>query len=81
MLSPDPTRNLDHFFFINVNELDSQPADFSARKLNAESLPDELLKDFGGMPKINKVKLEDYVVVNVAPSIVPTYLPGIRVFR
>jgi endopolyphosphatase len=76
-----PYRNLDHFFLIDVNELDQDELSFRATKLNAASLAEELHKDFSDLPKTNKLKLEDYVVVNVAPSVVPTYLPGIRVFR
>ncbi len=40
----------------------------------------ELKKDFGEMPGPEKLKLKDYIVVNVAPSVIPTYLPGIRVY-
>lgn len=45
------------------------------------ALQQDLLKDFGDMPKISKLKLEDYTVVNVSPSVIPTYLPGVRVYR
>ena len=50
------------------------------RAANA-GLQDELKKDFGEMPGPAKLKLKDYAVINVAPSVVPTYLPGIRIYR
>lgn len=45
------------------------------------ALQQALYKDFGDMPKVNKMKLEDYTVINVSPSVIPTYLPGIRVYK
>lgn len=44
------------------------------------ALQQELFKDFSNMPKISNMKLEDYTVINVSPSVIPTYLPGIRVY-
>lgn len=113
----DHLRNVDHFFFIDVDELEatniSPPGGKFAHPfsmLNTSSLPEletsplqgpllrsssryqtmgrsgnnglaaELKKDFGEMPGPEKLKLKDYVVVNVPPSIIPTYLPGIRVY-
>jgi len=91
----DPLRNVDHFFFIDVDELESgtnvhstssnttlsasSPYRISGRSAN-NGLQDELKKDFGEMPGPQKIKLKDYAVMNVAPSVVPTYLPGVRVY-
>lgn len=44
------------------------------------ALVDTLRKDFGDMPGPNKLKMKDYAVMNVAPSIIPTYIPAIRVY-
>lgn len=104
-------RNIDHFFFIDVDELEA--TEITAKKMNMSAsletsfvgpelrhgshlassgrykikgrgfnsgLTDSLKKDFGEMPGPELLKMKDYVVVNVAPSIIPTYLPGIRVF-
>lgn len=47
---------------------------------SAQTLEEELRKDFGEMPGPNILKLKDYAVMNVAPSVIPTYYPGIRIF-
>jgi endopolyphosphatase len=88
-------RNVDHFFFIDVDELESTPG-FSGKAEKASlfsqrmstfgrngdtALQQDLFKDFGNMPKVSKMKLEDYTVINVSPSVIPTYLPGVRVYR
>lgn len=105
------TRNVDHFFFIDVQELEE--TSISAKRANVSAsldsafagpelrhgphiassgrykikgrgfnsaLGDELKKDFGEMPGPQKLKMKDYAVINVSPSVIPTYLPGIRVF-
>ncbi|KAI9632969.1 Metallo-dependent phosphatase-like protein [Dioszegia hungarica] len=49
------------------------------RNSNA-ALVDTLRKDFGDMPGPNKLKVKDYAVMNVAPSVIPTYMPAVRVY-
>lgn len=95
--------NVDHFFFIDVDELESTGGSLKKKKAKAKetisslrtdgrqpapafgrsgdtALQIELYQDFGNMPSPRKIKLDDYAAVNVAPSIVPTYLPGVRVY-
>jgi endopolyphosphatase len=87
-------RNVDHFFFLDVDELEATtPLSLQAQaqgladrvhsmgRTADTALQQELHKDFDQMPKLNKIKMEDYAVVHVSPSVIPTYLPGIRVFR
>jgi endopolyphosphatase len=50
------------------------------RKSGNQGLVDELKKDFGEMPGPARLKLKDYVVVNVGASVIPTYLPGVRIY-
>ncbi|KAI5451729.1 Endopolyphosphatase, variant 2 [Naganishia albida] len=87
-------QNVDHFFFIDVDELEhTQGFAPQAEKVSLFSqrmstfgrngdtaLQQDLFKDFDDMPKVSKMKLEDYTVVNVSPSVIPTYLPGVRVY-
>lgn len=107
-------RNVDHFFFIDVQELEETSTGFSPQSssfTNTSSnygspyldvrygpylspdqkyritgrsanngLQDELKKDFGEMPGPEKLKMKDYAVMNVAPSVIPTYFPGVRIF-
>ncbi|WVQ75194.1 hypothetical protein IAR50_004805 [Cryptococcus sp. DSM 104548] len=99
--------NIDHFFFIDVDELEATsqllplsppnasiqaygpylPNSYSPSgrytiqgRSGARNLEEELKKDFGEMPGPGTLKLKDYAVMNVAPSVIPTYYPGIRVF-
>ena len=39
-----------------------------------------LLQEFSDLPKAENMDLDNYGVVNVAPSVVPTYLPSFRIF-
>jgi endopolyphosphatase len=92
LIRPPSSRNIDHFFFLDVDELEST----TGLKAKAETRNDrahalgrtadtalqlEIHKDFSEMPKLKKIKWEDYAVVHVSPSVIPTYLPGLRVFR
>ncbi|EIW71731.1 hypothetical protein TREMEDRAFT_27201, partial [Tremella mesenterica DSM 1558] len=71
--------NVDHFFFLDVIELEDGAFGTFGRSAN-NGLRDELKKDFGEMPGPQAIKLKDYVVVNVGASVIPTYLPGVRVY-
>ena len=104
-------RNIDHFFFIDVEELEATKisalkANMSASLESSFAGPDlrhgphlassgryktkgrgfnsglvnDLKRDFGDMPGPQRLKKKDYAVVNVSPSVIPTYLPGIRIF-
>ncbi|WVF68665.1 hypothetical protein IAT40_003436 [Kwoniella sp. CBS 6097] len=116
--------NIDHFFFIDVDELEATPvsksksksklkmrskahlssssssfsnsttssfdylpplgpslsSDGEVRTMGGQTLMEELRKDFEDMPSKKDIKLKDYIAVNVAASVIPTYLPGVRVF-
>ncbi len=117
-------RNIDHFFFMDVPELEAismgsaalngtryleiEPEeellhptvdDYSypgpevrgphflnsgrfrifGRKKSA-ALKDQLKKSFGGLPGPTELKYKDYAVINVAPSIIPTYQPAARIY-
>ena len=64
----------------NVSSLrDTSGYRISGRSAN-DGLRAELWKDFEEMPGPAKIKLKDYAVMNVAPSVIPTYFPGVRVF-
>ena len=39
-----------------------------------------LLQEFSDLPKAESMDLDNYGVVNVAPSVIPTYLPSFRIF-
>ncbi|KAF9518808.1 hypothetical protein BS47DRAFT_1370951 [Hydnum rufescens UP504] len=44
------------------------------------ALHDELKEDFGLLPSMKKVDMDNFVIVNVSPSVIPTYYPSVRVF-
>ncbi|KAJ2931588.1 hypothetical protein H1R20_g5383, partial [Candolleomyces eurysporus] len=74
--------NIDHFFFLESIDLDIIPEE--KKQLHAtgndEALYDVLLNEFKALPAPKKVNYDEYVVVNVAPSVVPQYLPSFRIF-
>lgn len=122
-----PRRNIDHFFFLDVPELEAVSSGASAalngtRYLQVEPEEDEALlhptvddysypgpeikgphflesgrfkifgrkkadvlkqflkKSFEAIPGPTELKYKDYAVVNVAPSIIPTYFPAARIY-
>ncbi|KAG9015715.1 Endopolyphosphatase, partial [Tulasnella sp. JGI-2019a] len=87
--------NIDHFFWIDVHELHdiASPSVWSrltSLLFKKKPLSKVLLKDFKSLPPKKSdssgdedeepLDYEDYVVVNVAPSVVPTYQPSVRIF-
>ncbi|KLT41553.1 hypothetical protein CC85DRAFT_247424, partial [Cutaneotrichosporon oleaginosum] len=100
-------QNIDHFFFMDVPELEAISNGASAaangtlyleiepeqklahpssgrfkifgRKKSA-TLKDQLRKSFAGLPGPTELKYKDYAVINVAPSIIPTYQPAARIY-
>ncbi|KAH8118273.1 Metallo-dependent phosphatase-like protein, partial [Phellopilus nigrolimitatus] len=87
--------NVDHFFFLQPEdtvlvedesaksrrEEGKEEGDGDAGEESHSSLAETLMEDFSSLPKKGKTDLDDYVVINVAPSVVPNpYLPTFRVF-
>lgn len=67
--------NVGQFFFIDANSPRlSDPGTLS----NDSKLFDNLLSDFAELDE--EINEDEYAVVNVAPSVVPIYLPSFRVF-
>jgi len=70
--------NVDHFFWIDTEDLRAPISSVKGPK--KQSLADELLADFRELPGRKKLDFDDFAFVNVAPSVVPTYMPSLRVF-
>lgn len=68
--------NVDHFFWIDTEDLRVP----SVRFKDKSTLANDLLVDFRGIPTKKAIDLDDYSIINVAPSVVPTYFPSLRVF-
>jgi len=70
--------NVDHFFWLDVHDLSMEPTEpdlcFSKNQLHQD-----LRDDIARLPR--EIHPDDYIVVNVAPSVVPAYLPSYRVFQ
>ena len=49
-------------------------------KHNKKELYRLLVEEFSDLPKVENLDHDNYAVVNVAPSVVPTYLPSFRIF-
>ncbi|KAF9534317.1 hypothetical protein CPB83DRAFT_866555 [Crepidotus variabilis] len=75
--------NADHFFFLEAEDLRIYPDEDDETKVTSDQgLLESLYVDFATLPKKPKQsELDDYAVVNVAPSVVPNpYLPSFRIF-
>ncbi|KAI0335497.1 hypothetical protein GY45DRAFT_1316828 [Cubamyces sp. BRFM 1775] len=57
---------------------EDEPA--SVLKHNKKELYKLLLQEFSDLPRAQNLNHDNYAVVNVAPSVVPTYLPSFRIF-
>lgn len=53
---------------------------FSAMSKKGDRLKESLMNSFDGLPAQPLLKEKDYAVLQVAPSIVPAYIPAARVF-
>ncbi|TBU49566.1 Metallo-dependent phosphatase-like protein [Dichomitus squalens] len=79
--------NMDHFFLLDANQL-SRPRNMSSTSDNGIStlkqkkkeLYKTLMQEFSDLPKYENLDHDNYGVVNVAPPVVPTYLPSFRIF-
>jgi hypothetical protein len=70
---------LTQFFWIDKEDL-HLISTTDSDDLKKEMLHDALLSDFRYLPKKSKIDFDAYTIVNVNPSIIPTYLPGIRIY-
>lgn len=79
--------SLVQFFLLDAEDLSRRRNETSASddgatvlKHNKKELYRLLLEEFGELPKAENLDHDNYGVVNVAPSLVPTYLPSFRIF-
>ncbi|KIY49244.1 endopolyphosphatase [Fistulina hepatica ATCC 64428] len=78
--------NNDHFFFLEANELDPPAPDSDDSEDNTNvsahtGLYEGLVSEFARIPPKKETKVNEYVVINVSPSVVPNpYLPSFRIF-
>lgn len=42
---------------------------------------DDIYAKYDRLPSVRKMKLEDYCIVNTGPSVIPTYLPSVRIWN
>lgn len=77
--------NEDHFSLIDSRDVLSS----SKRQLSVSSsspisifgrAPSDLREDYQDLPGPKKIKERDFAIVNVNPSVIPTYLPAVRVW-
>lgn len=72
--------NQDHFSLISADEFRSSSSSSNGPIRAFASLDDQLMSQYKGLPKRKKTKLSDFAIVNIAPSVVPTYQPSARVW-
>lgn len=75
------------FFLLDAEQLSRRPNasstlddDVGVAKHNKKELYRLLLQEFSQLPKAQNLDHDNYGVVNVAPPLVPTYLPSFRIF-
>lgn len=73
--------NIDHFFWLDVHDLNMEPTDPDYQTEGKPTLHHDLRADFEDLPKKKILHFDDYVIVNVGTSIVPAYLPSFRIFQ
>ncbi|KAM0790028.1 hypothetical protein ACM66B_005357 [Microbotryomycetes sp. NB124-2] len=68
----------------DTNEEAVHDSDFDARphiQGSVSALLSDLLDQYKALPSPNKAKVQDFSVVNVNPSVIPTYLPAFRIWE
>ena len=96
LTSPAPTSqlfghmNVDHFTFIGAHDVLPSSDAFveptsRANPINplrsSGSIASTLKESYEALPKRRKAHLEDFSVVNINPSVIPTYLPAVRIWQ
>ncbi|KAM5532304.1 hypothetical protein V8D89_014062 [Ganoderma adspersum] len=79
--------NMDHFFLLDAEQL-ARPRNMSSASNHEaatlggkkKELYKTLMQEFSDLPKYENLDHDNYGVVNVAPPVVPTYLPSFRIF-
>ncbi|KZS97587.1 hypothetical protein SISNIDRAFT_472565 [Sistotremastrum niveocremeum HHB9708] len=78
--------NVDFFFYLDAHDLRAPVTEGEStvgmlKKDKDKKLHRDLVSDFAELPKLRKLDMDDFSIVNVAPAIVPNpYMPGIRVW-
>ncbi|KAK4051670.1 Endopolyphosphatase [Microbotryomycetes sp. JL221] len=65
----------------NDDRLGRFPEDRPRIQGSVSALLSDLLEQYKDLPAPRKAKVQDYSVVNVNPSVVPTYLPAFRIWE
>ncbi|SCV73688.1 BQ2448_6118 [Microbotryum intermedium] len=84
--------NIDHFSIIQADDVLPPPHKPKKNKKkkhdrvlhttgSGATLVNNLLQQFQGLPKRKHLKEKDYSVININPSVIPTYLPAFRVWE
>ncbi|KAG8819890.1 Endopolyphosphatase [Serendipita sp. 399] len=72
--------NVDHFFWLDVHDLSLEPTEPDPiLRSNKVALHEDLRDDISNLPK--RLHSDDYIVVNVGPSVLPAYLPSFRIYQ
>lgn len=73
--------NVDHFTFITPSDLHPSSHKSPLSTLRSPNLPDMLHTAYSSLHSDKKTKLGDYSIVSTNPSVIPTYLPTMRVWQ
>lgn len=79
--------NVDHFFWLDAKDAFSTTSPHSTLRPSSLSsftsapIDDTLLATYRSLPSQKKINYDDYAIVNVEPSVIPTYLPTLRLWQ
>ena len=70
--------NVDHFTFVDAADIFSPPTRRSG-PFHVSKIAEDLREAYEGLQK--EANMSDHSIVNVNPSVIPTYLPAVRVWE
>lgn len=76
--------NVDTFSYLDYKSLSKKRKAKSATKGDysiAKFTHNDLYSVYEALPTTKKLRLEDYVIAHTSPSVIPTYLPSVRVWH
>ncbi|KAK4704578.1 hypothetical protein P7C70_g1627, partial [Phenoliferia sp. Uapishka_3] len=83
--------NVDHASFISASEVLPSSQSYShlpsslsppiSTFRSGGSIADALKASYESLPSRRKTRLQDYSVVNINPSVIPTYFPAVRIWQ
>lgn len=69
-----------NFSLASTCDLKDSSVEILKSRTRSGSLAGDIFEDLNAVPRRKKTNLDDYAVINISPSIIPTYFPAVRLF-